>query len=171
MKKTYTSLIIMIFANIIMASNTWVSSFTNDWFSAASVNSTNIVIKYPPSGSGFLVSYDRCDYTINSYLYSPDDNEDYLVTTNRITQLSNGWIGVSYEFTPVSFTNKITGFKIVHRWTGDPPWDYVLNGPNVLSNVFYVALSDTPVEVGEGDVEGELDISEPEKNINPWGDE
>jgi len=65
----------------------------------------------------------------------------------------NGWAGVSYTFTPVLFTNQMTGFQIQHIDTLSGEFDDTLI---METNTWYVALSETLVEVGEGDVEREL---------------
>jgi len=163
-------LIIIFFANVLLAKNDWVYNLTNQhWIASAYVNSTNLVIKHPSSGSKLTASYDRYDHERKtSFHWFNNNDEEYSIHTNRVTDLFNGDTGVSYEFTPVSFTNQMIGFKIVHSWTGYPP--FIMNDLNLLSNVFYVALSDTLVEVGEGDVEKELDIPikrpEPEPDPN-----
>jgi len=152
--KIYQTIIIILFASVLLATNDWVYNLTNEgWIASAYVNSTNLIVKNKSSGGILMASYDRWNNDVNSSPSTPGYGGEFIISTNRITDLFNGWVGVSYEFTPVSYTNQMVGFKIIHRWTGDPPWDYVLNGPNILSNVFYVALSDTPVEVGEADVE------------------
>ena len=97
-----------------------------------------------------MATYDRWDYNIKSCCYTPGYDGEFNITTNRVTDLFNGWAGVSYEFTPVSFTNQMIGFKIRHIETLSGEFD----DKNITStNTFYVALSDTPVEVGEADVD------------------
>jgi len=159
MKEIIIILNILMFVINTFATNDWIYGLTNQgWIASAYINSTNLVVKYPPLPERkFMVHYDRWDYTINSCCYSPKHNEEVIITTNRISSLSDGYAGVGYDFTPVVFTNQLIGFRIDYSLTvidqSLPEGFYSTN------NVWYVALSDTPVEVGEEDVEGELDIT------------
>ena len=154
MKKIYITITILFAANT-FATNDWVDGLTNQgWFVSAYVNSTNLIVKYPTSHLKLMAYYDRWDPIIKSTDYSPKNDEEFIITTNKITKLADGYVEVSYRFTPVVFTNKMVGFRINHTWLKD----YTVREfeQRYSTNVFYVALSDTPVEVGEEDVEREL---------------
>jgi len=153
MKKIYIISIIL-FAINIFATNNWVDGLTNQgWFVSACINSTNFIVKYPTSHLKLMASYDRWDTEIKSTCYSPRNGEEFLITTNRITKIADGYLEVSYTFTPVSFTNQMIGFRIDHQYA--TKWDFNISSGAVerTNQVYYVALSDTPVEVGEADVE------------------
>ena len=131
----------------------WVISLTNDlWATSVTITSTNLVIKYPPSGErGLMVSFDRWDFELNTYCFMPKPNEEFVINTNRTTELWHGWSGLEYKFTPVSYTNNLIGFRIDHTYEYE-------DDPNSTrgkskTNTYYIALSDVPVEVGEADVE------------------
>ena len=144
----------MSFICTLSATNDWVLNLTNhNWIVSAYTTSTNLVIKHPSSGGKLMARYDRWDYTINTYIHGFDYNDEYYISTNRVTKMFNGWAGVSYTFTPVLFTNQMTGFQIQHIDTLSGEFDDTLI---METNTWYVALSETLVEVGEGDVEREL---------------
>ena len=173
MKTNSLTTIVILYGNLLFANVTevytnmnWIASMTNNhyWASSVSVTSTNLIIKYPPSGGKLMVKFDRWDHNLNTQTYSPQYNEDFIISTNRITELWHGRAEVGYEFTPVVFTNKMVGFRVFYSHS-----HYKLYDSNVIyyTNVSYIALSDTFVEVGERDVEGELDIDEKEPEPDP----
>ena len=132
----------------------WSISVTNYYYSAPIViTSTNLVVKWPSEQWRFRISYDRWDYSINTYEFSPKPNDDVFITTNRLTRLYHGEADIGYDFIPVSFTSGLIGFKVHHSYP--TKWGY--SSPVAFTNhTYYVALSDTLVEVGEADVEREL---------------
>ena len=164
----YIYIISMLFINIfitsIVESSTnlyWSVAITNSQYSAAPsmpimITPTNLIVKYPSEKNNFRVSFDRWDYEINTMGYSPNPNDDIIITTNRITDIWHGRANISYTFTPVSFTNNLVGFKVVYaRVEGMELYGSM---GEYFEDTWYVALSDTFVEVGERDVEKELDI-------------
>ena len=157
MKKTHVLLSIMLLSSNVLAIKELTASLTNgNWVTSVSATSTNLILKYPPFGKRLMVSYDRWDDTINNITYGPQYNEDLLIATNRVTELYEGWAGVAYLFTPVVFTNKLAGFRVVYNKMLSGEFDDVYRES---TNVFHVVLSDIPIEFNENDVEGDLDVS------------
>jgi len=165
--KNKVSIIMLFVINIIIAINAesstnlyWSVSITNSLYSAPSmpimITPTNLIIKYSPFKNNFRVKYDRMDDSINSRYYSPKPNDEIIISTNRITEFYHGEAAIGYDFTPVSFTNGLIGFRVYHDYA--TKWDFTIaSGPTEFTNhTYYVALSDTFVEVGEEDVEREL---------------
>ena len=163
----YIHIIIILFLNNITINNAksstnfyWSVSITNSQYSAPSmpilITSTNLIVKYPSEETRFIIKYDRWDEKINSNLYFPELNDEIVITTNRTTRFYHGAANISYEFIPVSFTNQLISFKVEHSYA--TKWDFsISSGPVAFTNhTYYVALSDTLVEVGEEDVEREL---------------
>ena len=71
-----------------------------------------------------------------------DRNEEIVLTPDKEVRLSGSHANVF--FTPVSFKNQMKGFRVRHD---------ILWGGSETKSVTYLALSDTPVQVGEEDVE------------------
>ena len=151
----YTLIIITLFFNNAFAENDWIYGLTNQgWIASSYVNSTNLVIKYPSTGVILGIYFDRFNNDVKSRYYSPKHEEEYSISTNFITKLHDGYIGIEYNFTPVSYTNQLIGFRIDYTQEiidRSIPEEYYN-----ITNTWYVTLSDTPIEVGEGDVEREL---------------
>jgi len=146
--------------------NDWIISIsTNIWVDSITVSATNLTLKSTPEGKRFQAFLSRWDNNLNTDFYFPNNNESFEITTNRITRISSSEteMGGTFVFTPVSYTNQLVGFRIVHNFTIYGGELYGFDEWLFGSNTWYVALSDTPVEVGEGDVERELDLSEPEE--------
>jgi len=110
---------------------------------SVTVTSTNLSIKFKSAG---LVVPDRpmrgmarrsADYA--------EKNEALVLTPDEETMLIQRHASIT--FTPVSFKSQHKGFRILQRI------DHRSFGHEVRTNAMYLALSDTPVEVGEDDVE------------------
>ena len=112
------------------------------YFKIIGVTSTNLIVKTVPRDRIFIVLYDYWDPIKNNYKHITELNDEFAINPDRITNLILPNSHDSYFFTPVTFTNQLNGFQIHH-----------LGNPNSEPNVFYVALSDIPVDVGEADVE------------------
>jgi len=152
--KKYYIIVLMLFVIEVTASTNenWIVAFTNNqWAVSVTLTTSNLVLRTPADYASFVAAFDRWDYGINSYTYIPKLNEDFVITTNRVTELFRGHSHARYNFTPVSFTNNLTGFKIVYARIEGMQL-YVSLG-KYFEDTYYIALSDTPVEVGEADVE------------------
>jgi len=75
-----------------------------------------------------------------------ENNEALILTSDQGANISDGYHS-SLIFTPVSFKDKRKGFRIINQAILIP------FGGGVKHWFGYIALSDTPVEVGEDDVE------------------
>jgi len=116
----------------------------SDLFESVSVTQTNLSLMFAPppplrsavrqGDGGFR---DISEYITNgkAWVLTPDQ-------TARISFMDHAFL----DFTPVSFKNQQKGFKILKT-------SYWFPGPTVTNAIAYLALSDTPVEVGEDDVE------------------
>ena len=152
-------IILVMTETLFTTTNDWVTAISsNNWTSAISLTSTNIILKNSSSENTFMV------FNKNNGYYFPEYNEDYTININQITKIMSGdtEMGGTFVFTPVSFTNQLVGFRINHYVTLNTN-RFWIDDYRSSTNTWYVALSDTPVEVGEEDVEGELDLSEPEE--------
>ena len=130
----------------------WSVSITNSYRSMPIViTPTNLIIKYPSDKTHFMVFFDRWDYSINKNYYFPKPEENFIITTNRVTTISHGEAAIGYDFTLVSFTNGLIGFRVDHSYSLG--YNIYSDSGTNISHTYYVALSDTLVEVGEADVD------------------
>jgi len=113
----------------------WVN---HNWFDPVSVTSTNLIIKFHPHNRVFI--------TQKSTGRLSERNEELVLSQDRETELSDGR-HVRTVFTPITFMSQQKGFKISLILYGA---GYGLGQTN---HVTYLALSDTPVKVGEDDVD------------------
>jgi len=72
------------------------------------------------------------------------DNEHLVLSTDMETVLGDGF-GLWIYFNPALFKEQQNGFRIVER--------FKLRNSGLTNNVMYLALGDTPVTMGEEDVE------------------
>ena len=117
-------------------------------FESVIVTPTNLMIKFTVGHYGIsdLDDISRDFRPKRSSAYAGENEALVLTPTTRVGM---GDFHVGYRFTPVVFKNQHKGFKIFYRVT--PP--AVTPTTPIKSNFWYVALSDTPMEVGEKDVE------------------
>ena len=122
--------------------------FLEGKFGSVSVTSTNLGIKFKSSGL-IIIPYKKRVFTYRSSEYMSEpliltaDKERLSITDNE---------GMSVDFTAVSFKNQLKGFRIVHRIHEF--------GRIAKTDVMYLALSDTPLDVGEEDFLEEIPITE-----------
>ena len=118
-----------------------------DMFKSVTVTPTNAMVKF--NGPGWMVTPDS-DVVIwgsairHSRDYAEND-EALILTPDKRTDVfeRHG----SYSFNPVVYKDGLNGFRIMRI---DEMRSF---GRGVTSNSWYFALNDTPVEVGEDDVE------------------
>ena len=112
------------------------------FFDSVMVSSTNLTLKFKDSDRLFVREKQK---DVPPYKTSrlPERGETISLIPDLETRLTDGR-HVSFIFIPVEYRQKQRGFKIidVFRW----------NEPKTNS-ITYIALSDTPVQVGEDDVE------------------
>jgi hypothetical protein len=118
----------------------------NPWVESVSVTSTNVIVKYrstrmneiwedgPTPTSRRKVSFQKESYVAELVL-TPDQRIKTQIEGHRHAPI--------VTFTPVSFKDQHKGFRVT--WTHTDGF-----APPVIT---YIALSDTPVALGEGDVE------------------
>ena len=136
MKKS--RLIVLIVLSLVgnMQGAEWFDEFKG-WFASFVVTETNLFLKYP--SHEFAARVIQKDLT--RWL---EPNEELILTPDQQTEINDGRHVFRY-FTPVTFRNKKKGFKIDNiYYEGD-----MFN----TTNTAYIALSDTPIAVGEDDVE------------------
>ena len=118
------------------------------WIGSATVSSTNLVVKLQV-GSFFVSQGDtRVGRHASEYI---ENDEMLILTPDKETRFS-GRHGRAL-WTPISLKNNLKGFRIIttfHWWPN----------PTTTNAIAYLALSDTPVEVGEEDVEMIMEAGE-----------
>ena len=117
-------------------------------FESFSVTSTNISVRFTPPTlvSWRVITRSHGSYESRRTKDYLEKNEDWILTPDQETVLGGGG-HITYYFTPVSFKDQRKGFRIMDV-------TYALRSYGRETNsVAYVALSDTPVAVGEDDVE------------------
>ena len=108
---------------------------------SVSVTSTELTIMF--KRGGFRVEHNGTSRSTAEYA---EANEPLILTPDQGASISDGYHS-SLIFTPVSFQDKRKGFRVICQAN-------LLSVGDGLKHWFgYVALSDTPVEVGEDDVE------------------
>jgi len=116
---------------------------TSSVFESVSFTPTNLTLKFNPLVR-LNVFHGKERRRTSEYVAN---NEALILTPEQVTALTDlrhGWT----EFTPVSFMNQQKGFRILKVINA------VSFGGEVTTNVHaYVALGDTPVELGEDNVE------------------
>ena len=122
--------------------------FLEEKFGLISVTSTNLGIKFKSSrfiivlDKKWIVTYRSSEYMDEPFILSPD-REQLSITDNE---------GMAVDFTAVYFKNQFKGFRVAHRIHGF--------GRIVKTNVMYLALSDTPLDVGEEDYLEDIPVKE-----------
>ena len=125
------------------------------WFNSVSLSPTNLMLRFSPSGSGLWI------WSGNDVLKGcwTVEDEEFVLPADQQTKLSDGR-HLDMIFTPASFENQQKGFRVLYlvddRWGG-----YTTN------YLGYVALNDTPIEVGEDDVEMIMENGEGKTHGNP----
>ena len=109
----------------------------DECFHSVSVTSESLVLSQPKGP--FLFRQKGIDRWLKQ-------DEEIVLTPDCETTLTDGY-HVVLVFTPVSFKGGKKGFKIASIFNG------LSFGKGITINNMYLALSDTPVEVGEDDVE------------------
>ena len=116
----------------------WLNNFLI--FDSVVVTSTNMVLKTSASLNSMWAI--RVHGEEDRRMPWLDRNEEIVLVPDKEVSLSESHAGVI--FTPVSFKNQMKGFRIHYA---------IFFGGMETKSVTYLALSDTPVQVGEEDVE------------------
>jgi len=127
-----------------------------DYVPAESIilSSTNLLIKFKASGVGRRIIQKEKNVRRFS-----EHGEELALTPDYETCLSDGRHALTV-FTPVLFKSLQKGFKISHELMGA----FSSQVPSVIS---YIALSDTPIQVGEDDVKMIMENGEWKKYEKP----
>jgi len=140
MKKS--RLIVLIVLSLVgnMQGAEWFDEFKG-WFASFVVTETNLFLKIPASAGPLSLSFGS-NYLERRVLLNP--NDEATLTPDQQAELTDRRHAFTH-FTPVTFKNKKKGFKIDNiYYEGD-----MFN----TTNTAYIALNDTPIAVGEDDVE------------------
>ena len=108
-----------------------------------SVTSTNLTITF--KSAGFVVSGKPIRGMARRSAEYAENNEDLVLTPDEETRLVQRDASIVFE--PVAYKNQKKGFRI-----RDIVYPH-FHGQEGVTNVAYIALSDTPIEVNEDDVE------------------
>ena len=114
---------------------------------SVSATSTSLAITFRMAG--YRVDHNGTSRSTGEYA---ENNEALILTPDKETNLIE--YHSSYRLTPVSFKDKKKGFRIIDQFNA------ISFGDGIICNIGYVALSDTPVEVGDDDVEMILENGE-----------
>ena len=123
------------------------------YFTAVTVTSTNLTLKFHSIGSGLMINRPEGFSRIRPLEY----DKEFTLTPDRVTVLSS--FHYTLLFTPVSYKNQHAGFRITEFI------DHHSFGGGEFINYMYLALSDTPIEVGEDDVDT---IMEMDMRLSGW---
>jgi hypothetical protein len=142
--------IIIIFATAFVSAAQGMNAveFLEEKFGPVNVTSTNLGIKF--KSSRFIIApYKKRVVTYRSSEYM---SEPLILTTSQERLNISDNEGMAVDFTAVSFKNNLKGFSIIHRIHG---FSHI-----VKTNVMYLALSDTPLDVGEKDYLEDIPVKE-----------
>jgi len=130
------------------------------WFGDVSVTSTSLVLKIKDD-SMIIVQDDSyrkyCEAVLTNAWAKPwrqaaefvENDKALLLTPDQETHFMGH--GGTLFLSPVSYKNKQQGFRVLEKFYNHRGKDWV------TFNTAYLALSDTPMEVGEDDVEMVMD--------------
>ena len=118
--------------------------------SSVTVTSAGLALTFPPSNSPLSIMQ-------KGVWRRPGHNEEIVLAADGEAILSDGR-HVSFFFTPVAFKNGQKGFRITDVFDGRS-----FGREITTNNIVYLALSDMPMQVGEGDVESEIAPPPPPK--------
>jgi len=126
----------------------WFEKYQQWSIESVTVTSSGLNIRFKNPWFLVFLDWDKKEWDKNMYRSSADyiKNNEALILTPDNKTVCLGQQHTQVHFTPVSYRNGLAGFRITDMFTGAP---YGLRTNNVL----YVALSDSPIEVGEEDVE------------------
>jgi len=124
-------------------------------FESIIVTPTNLTIRFSEEGQGHRVSYPDHRISIPSR-----GTHDYVKKNEALVLTPDKRVNIfefhgCFAFTPVTFKNQGKGFRIMETFDARS-----LRGGLMTNSIAYVALSDTPVQVGEDDVEMILENGE-----------
>jgi len=141
MKKCVFCVIVLLFSSGVQGMDGIRFLESCGWFESVTISSTNLAVKLQVGS--FYVS--QGDAQVRRRASEYIENDDMLILTpDKETRFS-----VRHGralWTPISFKNNLKGFRIITT-------SYWFPGPTVTNAIAYLALSDTPIEVGEDDVE------------------
>ena len=153
MKKRYVTLTVLLLTSNMYGMDGIEFLEKDQWIESVSVSPTNLTVKFQlgPSRSFFSVRptglqgdwRDAKDYIAN--------DEALVLTPDR-----TAWLGgrdYKIMFTPVSFKKQHKGFRVTWLPEGDAAY-------STSPKIAYIALGDTPMALGEGDVEMVMDDGE-----------
>ena len=116
----------------------WLGNGT--WFDVVSASPTNLTLKFK---GRFGIHQNDVWRRTAEYI---ENDEMFILTPDQRTRFVSRHASITLD--PVSFRGQHKGFRITDRH--NPP---ISHWHLARTNFFYVALSDTPVQVGEDDVE------------------
>jgi len=123
----------------------WFKKYQQWSIESVTVTSDGLSIRFKNPWFFVFLDWDKVDNEIRSSADYIKNNEALILTPDS-KEVCLGQQHTQVHFTPVSYRNGLAGFRITDMFTGAP---YGLRTNNVL----YVALNDSPIEVGEDDVE------------------
>ena len=149
MKKNCIALSALLFVNSMFGMDGVEFLKNHPWFDSVSVSPTHLMISMSSKGSKPInwseEEYKR-RYTVERVL-TPD------------AESSVGWGDIRIAFKPVSFKNQYKGFRVTWMPMGIAA-EQALFSHRPPSEIVYLALSDTPMTMGEDDVAMVMDNGE-----------
>ena len=137
----------------------WFEKYQEWSIESVTVTSDGLSIRFKNPWFFIFLDWDKADNEFRSSADYIRNNEPLILTPDN-KEVCLGQQHTRIHFTPVSYRNGLKGFRITDIFYGAP---YGLRTNNVL----YVTLSDTPIEVGENDVETIKDKGEWKTYENP----
>ena len=140
MKKSYIALTALLLANSMLGMDGIEFLKNHPWFDVVTVTSTNLMISMSRKGSK-PINWSEEEY---KRIYSLER----VLTPEE--ESSVGWGDIRIAFKPVSFKNQYKGFRVTWMPMG-------IAAEYSKPIITYITLSDTPIELGEDDVEMVMD--------------
>ena len=142
MRKNSIALTVLLLANSMLGMGGIEFLKTLDGVDVVSVTSTGLVVKHRPTRI-------QKGWKDGRYFERPEPYEEELtLTPDQQTLISGGGRdGPQVMLTPVAFKSQHKGFRVTEAYSSSPA-------------ITYIVLSDTPMELGEDDVEMVMDDGE-----------
>ena len=149
MKTKYKTIAIIMLFEQAFALDKIKTSLDTEMFEIVSVSSTNMTVKNVQNRHILT-----CHYRIQELGYNSFDleyNKELILIPDCIMEFSYEW-SAFFTFTPVTYENQMSGFQILDGYGKQFIFDE--NETILVTNlIHYIALSDTPIQVSEDDVE------------------
>ncbi|MCL2104557.1 MAG: hypothetical protein FWH21_05840 [Kiritimatiellaeota bacterium] len=169
-KKSYMVLTLALLAGTMWGEDTveWLKRLRD--VDAVEITSTNVLIRFKTSGLCIMRDYNPLRWGNSAVpIRRTERDVPLILTTDEKSVTLVGKDFGTLIFEPAAFKNQQKGFRVsTTKYVGVLPF-----GSRVPDKVMYLALSDTPIQVGEEDFEGTIWIPKREDGVQflerlPW---